>query len=83
MTFQASDLKGNHFLNLVDGDNNPLEPSHIRGSLWLQNFSYSNSLCARATRVITNHAPIGEYRFRFFPNKEFKCPCGQYSIESR
>ena len=31
ITFQVSDLKGNHFLDLVDGDNNPLEPSYIRG----------------------------------------------------
>jgi len=36
-----------------------------------------------ATRAITNHAPIGEYRLRFFPREEFKCLCGQYPIESR
>ena len=74
MTLQASDLKGNYFLDLVDGD---LEPSYIRGGPWLQNFGHSNSLCTRATRAITNHAPIGEYRLRFFPNKEFRCLCGQ------
>ena len=83
MTFQVSDLKGNHFLDLVDGDNNLLEPSYIRGGPWLQNFSHSNSLCARASRAITNHVPIGEYRLRFFPNEQFGCPCGQYPIESR
>jgi len=32
MTFQASDLKGNHFLDLIDRDNNPLKPSYIRDS---------------------------------------------------
>ena len=83
MTLQASDLKGNHFLNLIDGDNNLLKLSYIRGGLWLQNFSHSNSLCARATRAITNHTPIDEYRLRFFLNKEFRCLCGQYFIESR
>jgi len=83
MTFQASDLKGKHFLDLVDGDNNPLEPSYIKGGPWLQNFGHSNSLCARASRAIINHVPIGEYRLRFFPNEEFRCPCGQYPIESR
>ena len=74
MTFQASDLKDNHFLNLIDGDNNPLEPSYIRGGLWFQNFGHFNFLCTRASRAITNHIPIGEYRLRFFPNEEFGCP---------
>ena len=83
ITFQASDLKDNQFLDLVDNDNKPLEPSHINGSLWLQNFSHSNSLCTRATRAITNHVPTGEYRLRFFPNEEFSCLCGQYPIESK
>ena len=83
MTFQVSDLKGKHFLNLVDGDNNLLEPSYIRGGLWLQNFGYSNSFCARTSRAITNHALIGKYKLRFFPNEEFKCPCRQYPVESR
>ena len=49
----------------------------------LQAFGHSNSLCACATRAITNHAPIEEYYLRFFPNKDFKCPCGNYPIESR
>ena len=30
-----------------------------------------------------NHAPIGEYRLRFFSREEFKCPCSLYPIESR
>ena len=80
--FQASDIKGNHFLNLVDSDNKLLKLSYIKGSPWLQNFGHSNLLCTRATRVITNHALIGEYRLRFFPSKEFSYPCGQYPIES-
>jgi len=83
MMFQASDLKGNHFLNFIDGDNNPLEPSYLKGGPWLQNFSHSNSLCTRASKAITNHVPIGKYRLRFFPNKEFGYLCGQYPIESR
>jgi len=83
MTFQVSDLKGKHFLNLVDGDNNLLKPSYIRGGLWLQNFGYSNSFCVRTSRAITNHALIDKYKLRFFPNEEFRCPCGQYPIELR
>jgi len=83
MMFQVSDLKGKHFLNLVDGDNNLFELSYIRGGLWLQNFGYSNSFYARTSKAITNHAPIGKYKLRFFPNEEFRCPCRQYPIKSR
>ena len=62
MTFQALDGKGNHFLDLLDDDLNVIEPSYTRSGPWLQAFGHSNSLCARASRAITNHAPIGEYR---------------------
>ena len=61
MTFQASNFKGNQFLDLLDDDNNIIEPSYIKGGPWLKVFGHSNSLCAHATRAITNHAPIGEY----------------------
>jgi len=60
MTFQVLDLKGKQFLNLLDGDNDIIEPSYIKEESWLKSFSHSNSLCAQATRAITNHAPIGE-----------------------
>ena len=83
ITFQASDLKGNQFLDLLDDNNNIIEPSYVKGGLWLKVFGHSNSLCVYATRVITNHAPIGEYRLKFFPREEFKYPCSLYPIESR
>jgi len=83
MTFQASDGKGNHFLDLLDDDFNTIEPSYAKDSPWLQAFGYSNSLCTCVMRAITNHAPIGEYRLRFFPDKDFSCPCNNYPLESR
>ena len=83
MIFQASDMKGKHFLDLLDNDENIIELSYIKGGPWLKHFGHSNSLCARALRVITNHAPIGEYRLRFFPREDFSCPCRLYPIESR
>ena len=83
MTFQASDLKGSQFLDLLDNDNNDIKPSYIQGGLCLKKFGYSNSLCAWAIRAITNHAPTGEYQLRFFSKEEFKCPCSYYAIESR
>jgi len=83
MTFQALDLKEHQFLELCDEDKNPLEPSYSKGSTWLKYFGHLNSLCARATRAIVNHAPIGEYRLRFLHQEDFSCPCGDYPIETR
>jgi len=83
MTFQASDLKGKLFLDLLDDDNNIIKPFYTKGGSWLKVFRHSNSLCAHASWAITNHAPIGKYRLRLFPREEFKCSCSLYPIESR
>ena len=83
MTFQASDGKGNHFLDLLDDDFNIIELSYLKGGPWLQAFGHFNLLCAQATRAITNHASIGDYRLRFFPDKDFSCSCNNYPIELR
>jgi len=83
MTFQALDLKGKQFLNLLDDDNNIIKLFYAKEEVWLKVFSYSNSLYTCASRAITNHTPTGEYRLRFFPRKKFKCPCRLYPIESR
>ena len=83
MTFQVSDKKGYHFLELLDDDNKLLELTYSKGGTWLKYFGHSNSLCARASRAILNHAPIGKYWLIFFSQKEFKCPCGEYPIETR
>ena len=40
-------------------------------------------LSTKATRAITNHAPIEEYCLCFFPKEPFKCSCDAYLIESR
>ena len=83
MTFQASDGKEKHFLDLLDDNFNTIKPAYTKGGPWLQVFSHSNLLCARATRTITNHTSIGEYQLRFFPNEDFKCSCNDYPIKSR
>ena len=83
MLFQASELKGNHFLDLLDSGNKIIKPTYTKGGLWLKLIGHSNLLCACTTRAIINHAPIGEYKLRFFLREEFKCPCGHYPIESR
>jgi len=81
--FQVADLKRRNFLELLDDNLNPIGPSNIKGSLWLQQFGHSNLLCTRATRAIVNHTPIGKYCLRFFPREDFLCPCGIYPIETR
>jgi len=83
MTFQALNGKGQHFLNLLDNKLNVIEPFYAKRGPWLQSFGHSNGLYACASRAIINHAPIGEYRLRFFLREEFKCPCSLYPIESR
>jgi len=83
MAFQVLDDKGQHFMELLDDDLLPIKPSTTNGRPWLKHFGHSNSLCARATRAIVKHVPIGEYRLRFFPQKEFKCLCSLYPIETR
>jgi len=83
MMFQVLDSKGKQFLDLLDDNSNDIETSYVKEGPWLQAFGQSNTLCVHAMRAITNHAPIREYRLRFFPRKEFKCLCGMYPIESR
>ena len=83
MTFQTSDKKGRNFLELFDNNLNIIEPTYSKGGSWLKYFSCLNSLCVRASRAIVNHAPIGEYCLRFFPQKDFACSCGLYLIETR
>ena len=70
-----SDAKGRQFLELLDDNLHPIEPSYSKEGLWLKIFGHSNLLCIRALKAIVNHAYIGEYYLRFFPQEEFKCPC--------
>ena len=81
--FQASDLKGHQFLNLCDDKNNLFKPLYAKEGTWFKYFRHSNFLCARATRVITNHASISKYRLKFFPWEDFSYSCDNYSIEFR
>ena len=61
MIFQAFNSKGRNFLDLLSDNLIPIEPSCSKGSLWLSQFGYLNSLYTQASRAITNHSLIGEY----------------------
>ena len=75
--------QGHHFLSLKGGNRKPLQPSYAKGGSWLPFIAESVTLCARATRAILNHAPIGEFRQRFFPAECTQCPCGHCQVETR
>ena len=75
-TFNRPTVQGRHFLTLRGKNHKPLQPSYSKGGSWLTHIGQLVTLCARATRAILNHAPIGEYRQRFFPAECTQCPCG-------
>jgi len=58
--------QGCHFLPLKGGIKNLLQPFYAKGKSWLFFIGELVTLCARATRAILNHAPIGEFRQCFF-----------------
>jgi len=82
MYFQASDYKGKQFLDLEDNDKT-IASTYTKGRAWLKHVGRSNSLTMRITRLITNHAPISEYRQQFFPNEPHACPCKKAPVETR
>ena len=42
-----------------------------------------SSHLSRIAHVLTNHAPTGEYRVRFFPNEPTACPCDEDTLQTR
>ena len=81
--FNCLTVQGHYFLTLRGKNCKPLQPSYSKGGSWLTHFGQLVTLCARATRAILNHAPIGEYRQRFFPAECTQCPCGHCQVETR
>jgi len=80
--FNRPTVQGCHFLTLRGKNYKPLQPSYSKGGSWLTYFGQSVTLCARATRAILNHAPIGEYRQHFFPAECTQCLCGHCQVET-
>ncbi|EKM74077.1 hypothetical protein AGABI1DRAFT_95888 [Agaricus bisporus var. burnettii JB137-S8] len=82
-------FKGNSWYEITDKEGNEVLPSHIQGGPWFQTYqgvkaANNSPLFARLMRVMCNHALIGEYRVRFFPNKPYKaCQCDLKSPETR
>jgi len=45
MMFQASNFKGNHFLDLLNNNNSIIKPLYVKGVPWLKILGHSNFLC--------------------------------------
>lgn len=81
--FAEPNYAGRNWLGLTGGNGRPIKPKYAKGGPFLPKVNMSNSLCARFTRAVTNHAPIGEYRERFFPLEPNKCRCDGVTLETR
>ena len=81
--FQASNYKEKNFLNLNINDSYPIHPIYLKSRTWLKKFGLSNSLYIYITKLITNQAPIGKYKQRFFPNISIIYSCGNSLIEMK
>jgi len=80
--FAKSLKKGHYFLNFEDEKERVIKPTYAKGGSWLPVIGFTNSLCARFTRMTTGHAPIGEYKQRFFPHLPTSCPCDKAEVQT-
>ena len=55
MIFQVSELKNNHFLDLLYDELHTIELLYTKRDLWIKQFGYLNLLCTRAIRAIMNY----------------------------
>ena len=78
MYFQASEYKGRNFLELNNNNNILIYLTYTKDRAWLKHFSSSNLLCVCIARLVTNHAPISEYRLEFFRKEPIAYP---YSVK--
>ena len=72
--------RGRNFLITYIHKRMPALPTYTKGGTWM---SHSVTLCARALRIILGHAPVGEYRARFFLNEPTACPCGETDLATK
>ena len=82
-SFANSLKKGHYFLNFENKKERVIKPTYAKGGLWLLTIGFTNSLCAHFTCMTTGHAPIGEYRQRFFPHLPTSCLCGEAEVQTR
>jgi len=82
-SFMTNPKRGQCFLDFEDENQNVIKLTYAKGSSWLPSIGFTNSLYTRFTRMTTSHAPIREYRQRFFPHFPISCPCGEAEIQTQ
>jgi len=82
-SFKDSKKKGQLLLEFEDNNEQVIKPTYAKGGSWLPHIRVSNSVCTRFMHMMLGHAPIEEYRQRFFPNMAIHCPCGEADVETR
>ena len=72
------DYLGHNFLRLREPNGKQIRPMYSNGGAYLRWVNHENTLCARYTRAILNHAPLGDYMHRFnIPGYDtHECECG-------
>jgi hypothetical protein len=83
--FSFPSYRGHNFLILNDGMfGPPVKPSHLKKGPWMRAFGDNPQLFARGCRATLCHAPIGEYRLRFFPSEDTNCShCHSQMVQTR
>jgi len=74
--------KGQCFLSFEDEKQQVIKPTYAKEGSWLPFIGFINSLSTRFTHMTTGHAPIEEYRQRFFPHLLTSCPCGEAEVQT-
>jgi len=82
-TFNHRHSKGHNSYSLESTKRSVSNHPLLKEGGWLNHIGSSVSLCARATRAILNHAPIGEFRKGFFPQSNHACPCSHRRVKTR
>ena len=75
--------KGHYFLNFEDEKQRVIKLTYTKGGSWLPFIGFTNSLCTHFTHMTTGHAPIGEYRQRFFSHLSTSCLCSEAKVQTR
>jgi hypothetical protein len=76
------------FVSRRSGERRRVFPTHLNKGPWLREYggvtiANDPGLCGQFVRAATKHAPIGEYRRRFFPEEDYHCPGHQNAPETR
>jgi len=82
-SFTDNPKKRQCFLNFENKEQKVIKPTYAKGGSWLLFIGFTNSLCACFTCMTTSHAPIGEYRQRFFLHLPTNYMCSEAEVQTQ